>query len=209
MTFSATQTMVQETEPEDYFDRRRHRRIDLRLPGRFLTDLGKDAQLATINLSCSGALIKSAIHPDPGAELVCYFDDLGRVVATVVRRTDDGFAVSFNVAAHKREKIADRLTWLLNKDTLNLSEGREAPRYAADVPAQVLRQNGQMLACRVLDISLTGANFQCKGPLPSIGEVVSAGSIPAEVVRIGDGGFAVRYLQVGERNALSGLNPAS
>ena len=203
MTFSTSHALVQQAQPEDYFDRRRHKRVDLRLPGRFLTNIGKDASLSTINLSCSGALVESTTLPDPGAELVCYFDDLGRVVATVVRRTHVGFALSFNVAAHKRERIADRLTWLLNKDSLDLSEEREAPRYAADVPAQVLRENGQLLPCRVLDISLTGANFECKGiALPKIGEIVSAGSIPAEVVRIGRDGFAVRYLQKDERDAL-------
>ena len=203
MTFSPSRMLGQQVQPEDYFDRRRHKRVDLSLPGRFLTDLGDDASLSTINLSCSGALIQAATMPDPGQELVCYFDDLGRVVATVIRHTGEGFAVSFNVAAHKREKIADRLTWLLNKDALDLSEGREAPRYAADVPAQVLRANGQVLACRVLDISLTGANFECKGAaLPRIGEIVSAGAIPAEVIRIGIGGFAVRYLQKDERDLL-------
>lgn len=202
MTFSTSQALVTSEMPEEYFDRRRHKRVDLRLPGRFLTNVGKDASLSTINLSCSGALISSSTLPDPGAELVCYFDDLGRVVATVVRQTGDGFAVAFNVASHKREKIADRLTWLLNKDILNLSEEREAPRYAADVPAQVVRRNGQILACRVLDISLTGANFECRGALPKLGEIVSAGTIPAEVVRTGQGGFAVRYLQKGERDSL-------
>ncbi len=203
MTFSATQALLQDAQPEDYFDRRRHRRVEICLPGRFLTNLGSDASLSTINLSCSGALVQSTLLPEPGAELVCYFDDLGRVVATVVRRTQEGFAVSFNVASHKREKIADRLTWLLNKDALHLTEEREAPRYAADVPAQVLRENGLTLMCRVLDISLTGANFECKGvALPKLGEIVSAGAIPAEVVRTGRDGFAVRYLQKDERDAL-------
>jgi hypothetical protein len=54
----------------------------------------------------------------------------------------------------------------------------------------------------VLDISLTGANFECRGALPKLGEIVSAGTIPAEVVRTGQGGFAVRYLQKGERDSL-------
>ena len=201
MTFSTSQALMQQAQPEDYFDRRRHKRVDLQLSGRFLTNFGQDASLSTINLSCSGALVESNHLPDPGSELVCYFDDLGRVVATVVRRTGEGFALSFNVVSHKREKIADRLTWLLNKDTLNLSEEREAPRYAADVPAQVLRPNGQILACRVLDISLTGANLECTGVLPKIGEIVSAGTIPAEVIRIGNGGFAVRYLQKDEQES--------
>jgi len=202
MTFSTSQALMTSETPEEYFDRRRHKRVDLRLPGRFLTQVGNDESLSTINLSCSGALVQSSTLPDPGAELVCYFDDLGRVVATVVRHTGEGFALSFNVASHKREKIADRLTWLLNKDMLNLSEEREAPRHAADVPAQVIRANGHKLFCRVLDISLTGANFECKGvAAPRIGEIVSAGSIPAEVVRTGIGGFAVRYLQKDERGA--------
>ena len=203
MTFSSSVARVTQESPEEYFDRRRHKRVDIQLPGRFLTNFGDDAALSTINLSCSGALVQASTLPDPGDELVCYFDDLGRVVATVVRHTGQGFALSFNVASHKREKIADRLTWLLNKDSLDLSEEREAPRHSADVPAQVIRANGLVLHCRVLDISLTGANFECKGcALPKIGEIVNAGSIQAEVVRTGAGGFAVRYLQKDERDQL-------
>ena len=57
MTFSTSQVLMASETPEEYFDRRRHKRVDLCLPGRFLTHVGNDASLSTINLSCSGALV--------------------------------------------------------------------------------------------------------------------------------------------------------
>jgi hypothetical protein len=149
MTFSTSQALMTSETPEEYFDRRRHISAwTCSLPGPFPDPgIGNDESLSTINLSCSGALVQSSTLPDPGAELVCYFDDLGRVVATVVRHTGEGFALSFNVASHKREKIADRLTLAAQQGHAEpVSEEREAPRHAADVPAQViLRQAGTEL----------------------------------------------------------------
>lgn len=175
-------------------DRRRNRRIAIRINGRFLNEISEDKGLQTRNISCGGALIDSDYRPPVGARIVCYFDQLGRVAATVSRQTNTGFAVDFQTTQPKRDRLADKLTWMINRGPLKLEEDRKAARYTAGGAAIVQREDGRDLQCRVIDISLTGASFKTSGPLPAIGETVKAGSLFGRVVRSETQSFAVRYL---------------
>lgn len=181
-------------------DRRQFKRVDLELGGRYLNDSSEDHHLVTQNVSCSGAYLQAATVPAEGSEVICYFDDLGRVAATVIRRATDGFAVQFNVMQHKREKLADRLTWLVNKSILDIPEERHATRFNIDGPAHFSRKDGKLMPCRVIDMSLTGASFEANAPLPAIGEIITAGNLQGRVVRVGDGGFAVSFLRSDEKD---------
>jgi len=175
-------------------DRRRHFRVELKLNGRFMHD-GADHTFITQDVSCGGARLEAVSVPEVGTKVVCYFDDLGRVAGEVVRPTDDGFAVTFQTPKHKKDKLADRLVWLLNHKRYDLQDERSAPRKAAGGPALVTRANGSKLQCRVIDISLTGAAFEFDGPVPIVGEHVRVGSLRGEVVRAVTGEFAIYFLQ--------------
>lgn len=182
-------------------DRRSYKRVELRLSGRFLTAASDDRELLTSNVSCDGAMILSQTPPESGEQIVCYFDDLGRVVGDVVRMTPGGFAVRFQTSTLKRDKLADRLTWLVNKDTLGLAEDRAAVRYAANGQAMVILKDGTQLQCRLTDISLTGAAFEALGQPPFVGDIVNTGNLLGEVVRVAERKFAVRYLRGAEAAA--------
>jgi hypothetical protein len=182
-------------------DRRSYKRVELRLTGRYLLGESDDRELLTSNVSCDGALILSQSPPDSGEQIVCYFDELGRVVADVVRMAPGGFAVRFQTSTLKRDKLADRLTWLLNKDTLGLAEDRAAARFSATGQAVVILSDGTQLQCRLTDISLTGAAFEALGTTPFVGDRVRTGNLPAEVVRVAGKKFAVRYLRGAEANS--------
>lgn len=177
-------------------DRRGHFRIPIRLVGRFLDRGMAEHALTTVDVSCSGACVVASERPALGSEIVCYLGDLGRVVCRVVRETRTGFAVQFTVTRYKREKLADRLTWLWNRDRLNLCEERDAERQPVDGPAQVHLPDGRTVACRVVDISLTGAGFEVasSGHLPRVGDLVSAGTLRGEVVRASGRSFGIRFL---------------
>ncbi|MDJ0921280.1 MAG: PilZ domain-containing protein [Henriciella sp.] len=174
-------------------DNRLHHRVDLALDGRFMFDEA-DHSLRTVNVSCGGALFEAEAKPPVGEGVVCYFDDLGRVMSKVVRHVANGFAVEFQASRHKKDKLADRLVWLVNHKNFDLEDERSAPRKAAGGPALVSRANGSKLQCRVIDISLTGAAFEVDGPAPVIGEIVQAGSLKGEVVRSITNEFAIRFL---------------
>lgn len=175
-------------------DRRNFKRVELKLTGRFLIGDNEDHALSTTDMSCDGAFIVSMEQPGLDQQVICYFDDVGRVVANVVRVSDDGFAVRFHTSPHKRDKLADRLTWLLNRDALGLDEDRRTERYRASGEAILTLSGGRMLQCTVTDISLTGAAFEAAGKPPFVGEQVAVGNLIGEVVRVSGDKFAVRYI---------------
>ena len=83
-------------------DRRRNKRVNVQLNGRFLAESGDDHTLLTDNISCGGAAFVSPQKPAIGSRVVCYLDDLGRIESDVVRHTGNGFAVKFNVSPTKQ-----------------------------------------------------------------------------------------------------------
>lgn len=176
-------------------DHRRHRRVNIKLHGRFLNDDNQEHTLITENISCGGACLQSASIPAVGSDVVCYVNELGRMVGTVVRLTETGFAISFKAGQVKRDRLADKLIWLANKDRLGMAEERGAQRFSAEGPAMIMRQDGRTLQCQVVDFSLTGAGFETDGPAPIIGEIVKIGGISAEVMRSTPKGFGVRFLR--------------
>jgi hypothetical protein len=176
-------------------DRRLHKRVPLQLDGQVLDDAQADHAITTIDISCSGAMIESEFRPGPGSQVVCYFNDLGRVAATVIRDTPSGFAVQFRIVDHKRDKLADRLTWLLNKDQLDLVEDRGVNRKPQSGPALLTLDDGREIKCRVLDISLSGASFEAEGAAPMVGDTVFAGNVRGQVVRVAGKSFAIRYVR--------------
>ncbi len=176
-------------------ERRESPRLPLLLDGRFLDHLGQEHGLRTLDLSCDGAHIEARARPPVETAVVCYVDSLGRIAARVARHTEPGFAVAFTLTRHKRDKIADRIIWLYNKDRLGLEEERAAPRFDAGGPAIVQLGDGSHLQCRVLDISLTGAAFESAGRVPLVGETIIAGNLRGEVVRAQAGQFAIRYIR--------------
>lgn len=175
-------------------DRRRHFRVEKALKGRFMHE-ETEYSLETLNISCGSALIKAEFLPPIGQIVVCYFDDIGRVQVNVTRHQDDCFAVVFNVSEHKRDKLADRLIWLINHEALGLEDNRDHSRKTATGPALVTRSDGTKLQCRVSDISLTGAAFTHSGPPLIVGEYVKAGALSGEVIRSIGGEFAIRFTQ--------------
>jgi len=176
-------------------DHRRHRRVKIKLNGRFLNDQSEEHSLILENISCGGACVKSAAIPEINSQIVCYIDELGRLVGNVVRHTEGGFAIKLQVSQLKRDRLADKLIWLVNKDRLGLTEERAAQRFAAEGPALIKRQDGRTLQCRVVDISLTGAGFETDGPSPMIGETIQIGHVAAEVMRSTPKGFGVRFIR--------------
>ncbi len=192
---------LRDAQPTDAYsspDRRGLRRIALRLTGRFLAGETEDRELVTTNVSCDGAYILSPVPAEPGEQLVCYFDQLGRVAAEVVWSGPDGFAVRFRTSPLKREKLAGRLNWLVNRDEPAPPEERTSIRQSAAGQTYVTLTDGTQLPCRQTDMSLTGAAFDALGAPPFVGDRVRTEYLPAEVVRVAGRSFAVRFLRGAE-----------
>ena len=183
-------------------DRRLHRRVPWNARVRGLTSDGVEFCAHTVDI-CAGGIrlvVDHALRTDE--DLVLYLDEIGRVEGTVIRPLEEnGFAIALRTPPRKRDKIADQLTWLINRDRLNLEEERVAERRLGSGQVIVTFGQGINIACAVVDVSIFGAALRTKGPRPMLGVKVKVGERTGTCVRFFDGGFAVDFRSDQTENA--------
>jgi hypothetical protein len=175
-------------------DRRRHRRVLWQVPVRGLTGSGEEFACNTVDVCAGGLRINLARPLEKGENLILYIEDIGRIEGVIVRVLNEiGYAIEFRVPPRKREKIADALTWLVNKDRLGLSDERIAERRPATGQVIAIHGKGVAIACAIADVSLFGVALKTSGPRPMIGDRVQIGERAGTCVRYIEGGFAVDF----------------
>ncbi len=175
-------------------DRRRFRRVQWQVRVRGLTGDGEEFTCTTVDVAAGGLRINLARPMQKGENVVLYIDDIGRVEGVVARVLNEiGYAIEFRVPPRKRDKIADLLTWLINRERLGLSDERVAERRPGGGQIIAKYGNGVSIACAVADVSLLGVALKTAGPRPMIGDRVQIGERAGTCVRYIEGGFAVDF----------------
>jgi hypothetical protein len=173
-------------------ERRRHRRVQLSLPGRGLSASVGEFTCRLVDVSPGGAKIVSKTPPPRGERVVLLFDGLGRMEGEVVRAGAGGFALRLTSSQRKRDRLADAITWRFNMERLGLEEDRTAPRKPGRGRAKIHLRDGVVIQADVVDVSITGAAFACL-ERPRVGEPVRVGDMRGRVARWLDTGFAVAF----------------
>ena len=155
-----------------------------------------------VNIGTSGSRTLTPL-PVPVIEkcaerVVAYVDHLGRLEGKIARTFENGFAMSISATLRKRDKLAAQLTWLANRQILNLPEDRRHGRFAPRNPmARLVLPNGTNVACRVIDLLQSGAAIGVSSALrPPIGVVVTVGKTQGRVVRHIEDGFAIEFMRL-------------
>jgi hypothetical protein len=183
-------------------ERRRFRRAPLVVGGRLLDPLGREHDCRTADISPGDVRLAATVLPEIGSSVVIYLEGLGRLAGSVARRCgEDEVAVIFQMSAHKRERMAEALTWMINKEALGLEESdRRLPGGIAEEPAGSRRsmarieiETGGVIEGEVLDFSLAGITVQTPKPPPPLGSWVRVGGVYGRVARLIEGGFAVDF----------------
>jgi hypothetical protein len=176
-------------------ERRRHQRVKVRLAGRFMRSDRMEFDCETIDASPGGIALSSDAGVQPGERIVAYLNQIGRIEGKVARTFAGGFAVQMKVLAAKRNKLADQLTWLANRDSLGLPEDRRHERVAPRDRYTTLKlENGREFTASLIEISISGAALRVDFR-PPIGSRVVVGSTPAQVVRHTECGIAVEFMR--------------
>jgi len=177
-------------------ERRRHQRVKIRLTGRFMRSDRREFDCSTIDMSPGGIALASDAVVEPGDRVVAYLDHLGRLEGIVARTFFGGFAIRMKLPPAKRDKLADQLTWLANRALLGTPEDRRHERIQPRNPRTTLKlANGREFVVLLIDISQSGAAVAVD-VRPAIGERVTVGSTPAQVVRQFDDGVAVEFTRI-------------
>lgn len=114
---------------------------------------------------------------NPGERVIAYVDHLGRLEGMIARKMENGFAMSIAATSRKRDKLAAQLTWLANRDFLNLPEDRRHSRLTSHKPfARLILPNDNNVSCRIINLSQSGAAVLiATGLRPPVGAAVTLG----------------------------------
>lgn len=183
-------------------DRRRHQRVQVNILGRFMLEDRREYPCQVIDMSPGGLAMITPVTGRVGERVIAYLDHLSRVEGRISRLIDGGFAVQLQNTARKRDKIANVLTWLANRDELNLPEDRRHDRFVPKNPmTRMILADGSEHACRIIDVSLSGAAL-ATDIVPGTGESITLGKMHARVIRPIEGGIAVEFAAVQNRELL-------
>ncbi len=179
-------------------ERRRHQRVKVNLLGRYMLADRREYPCQVVNMSPGGIALAAPVSGNPGERVIAYVDHLGRIEGKIARTLDNGFAMTIEATLRKRDKLAAQLTWLANRHILNLPEDRRHGRFVPrKTLARMIMPNGKNIACRVIDLSESGAAIAIAPELrPMLGAVVTIGKTQGRVVRHIEDGFAIEFTRL-------------
>ena len=184
-------------------DERRHCRIFISLPVRFMIADHGEHRGVLFDMSPGGLSLTTDVRPAIDSRAVLYVDDIGRVEGVVSRHHPYGFAVRLASTQNRRDKIAERLIFHANRHRLRDEQLRVHERIESDQESHCVMADGTDIACRVIDLSLSGAAIAID-PQPAIGTEVMLGRMLGRVVRHIPHGVAIHFAI--KASSHSGLN---
>lgn len=183
-------------------DRRRFRRVELSLLGRFMRSTQEEHHCRLVDISVGGACLQGPLTVDLDETVIVYFDELGRLEGTVTRRLTDGFTIEFKATPRKREKLAEQLTWLINRNILGLPDERRHERIVPQKKEATLHlPNGAHITCMIIDVSVGGASLSTEAR-PPLGTEIVLGRLRGHIVRHHDSGIGVEFTDLQNTAAL-------
>jgi hypothetical protein len=174
-------------------ERRRHRRVDISLLGRYMLTDRHEFPCQTTNMSPGGVAVSASVRGLIGERVVAYFEQIGRVEGTIARHTERGFALVYKLPYTKRENIANQLTWLINRSSLGMPEDRQHERIVPNLKHSMLKIEGDREhVVRLIDVSRSGAAVATALTTP-IGTRVLLGHTPGRIIRHFADGLAISF----------------
>ncbi|WOF74395.1 PilZ domain-containing protein [Parvibaculaceae bacterium PLY_AMNH_Bact1] len=189
---------------ENSANRRQYERTNLSVAGRLMLPSGGEFPCDVEDISEGGIALHSQADGEIGDRVIVYLDRLGRFEGNLVRRFAGGFAIETRLQTNQRARLIERIELLKNhadgEEIAHLPQRalRRAPTSEeANDGARLTIDNGEEIACKILDISLTGAHIRLKNR-PKIGTHVTVGRTLGRVVRHTDEGIGVEFLPTGK-----------
>ncbi len=189
--------MIIEHEPRAE-ERRRHSRVKVRLPGQFMRENRQEFPCITIDMSLGGVALAADEPVELAERIVAYLDHVGRVEGRVVRDFLGGFAIAMKLPSLKRDRLADQLTWLTNRQELGMPEDRRHERIRPRRSRTTLiLPTGREVMASIVDVSQSGVAVSLASPVaPPVGTPVTVGTTKGHVVRLFPNGLAVEFTRM-------------
>jgi len=177
-------------------ERRRFQRVRVNLLGRYMLTDRREYPCQVVNMSPGGMALIAPVCGQVAERVIAYVDHVGRLEGVIARHFENGFAMTIAATTRKRDKLAAQLTWLANRHILGLPEDRRHGRITPRNPAgRLILANGINVACRVIDISQSGAAI-ATDQRPEIGSPITIGRTSGRVVRHLEDGIAIEFTRL-------------
>lgn len=171
----------------------RFQRVKVSILGRYMLADRREFPCQVLEMSPGDAVVIAPVPGIEGERIIAYLDHIGRIEGTILKQVDGGFLMDIAATPRKRDKMAAQLTWLANKDVLNLPEDRRHERVVPDLRhSTVVLDDGRRYNCKIIDISLSGAAIELD-VRPAMGTPITLGRMRARVVRHFQNGVAVEF----------------
>lgn len=176
----------------------RFQRVTVSVLGRYMLSDRSEYPCQIVEMSPGDAVLIAPVAGKTGERIIVYLDHLGRVEGTIGEQMDGGFIANFSATPRKRDKLAAQLTWLANKDLLDLPEDRLHERVVPDSRHSVIvLPDGRRYGCKIIDISLSGAAIEID-VRPVAGTACTLGRMSAVVTRHFENGIGVQFDSIQE-----------
>lgn len=176
--------------------------VDISLFGRFMLPSKREYPCQIRQMSPGDAIIVAPVRGEPGDRVILYIEHIGRVEGEISQLTHDGFTITILASAHKRNKLADQLTYALNIHLLKEDTERRHDRVVPRNPfSRLVLEDGREYACRVLDMSVSGAAIAVAAE-PEMQTTVYLNQISGRVVRRFNDGIAIEFVKLQDSESL-------
>lgn len=142
------------------------------------------------------ALVDAPVPGRIGDKFTSFFSDFGKFECHVSDITPGGFLMELDTTASMRKSLAQKLTWLEQKEQdPSIQDRRDHARFIPEVPhSTLLFADGSMASCFIIDISVSGVAVS-SSVQPELGTPLSVGACVGRVTRIFTDGFAIKFVE--------------
>lgn len=138
-----------------------------------------------------------------GERVTSYFQDFGEFQCTISATLKSGFLMELDMTRARRAWMSEKLTWLEKKQKNDsIEELRRDARFVPQASHTFLTvADGSIHPCFIIDVSTAGVAISCEYD-PPIGTPLAVGACVGRVIRKFDSGFAVKFTEKQDRDAL-------
>ena len=174
-------------------DRRRHKRVAVALPGRYMLEDGSEYACECIDISAGGLRLRAAKAGPWGSRVIAYIDGIGRIEGHLVRRAPGWFAIETRGTSRKEERVEERIAWVMESDVAKRDGRRRLSRQYLERQNVCLSTiDGRQHPAELTDVSKDGAALLIDTAI-AVGERVRLDGRRARVVRVFPGGVAIKF----------------